>query len=492
MKNDEMVAHVQAQLRLAAQHQSEGRKAQTIAVLRQMLSLEAAGTFWGNVAHMLYQAADLDGAEAAARNFVTSCPAIPQAKSLLANILGDTGKVEEAVELARIVAQELSDLPAAHYALAENLARMNRMHEAIASFEKTLELDPAHVLALEYIAYIDKARDPQPDLERVQAMLASGKHAAATDAAALHYARATLLERQQDWGEAFEAYSDGARIMRNIETDNLAAMERYVGRLKKSFNAQFFADRSECGCDNERTIFIVGMPRSGTTLVETILASHSKVMAGGETSQLGTVTAGFGSFEPSDLARVDEQVARGQDLWAAMGRAYAQLQNLRFGSTGRVTEKNLGHHLMLGAIAMIARGAPIIYCQRDPVATAWSCFKTRFLRGNSWSYDFSSIARYQRLYADLMRHWLTVLPKATILEVDYESLVADPDSMIAKILAHAKLEFEETCLSPHESKVPIATASLAQVRQPIYTDSVSGWKQYETWLEPYLNDLRAD
>ena len=191
MNNEAMIAHVQAQLQLAAQLQAEGRKPQMIAVLRQMLSLQAQGTFWGEVAHRLYQAADLDSAEAAARKFVSTCPDIPQAQSLLAGILGDIGKLAEAISLAKKVVKKIPNTPAAHYSLGVQLARFNRVADAQAQFAKVLDLDADHVLAIEYLAYIGKHQAPEESLGIVNDLLDRQAYAGKPDAAALHYARRT-------------------------------------------------------------------------------------------------------------------------------------------------------------------------------------------------------------------------------------------------------------------------------------------------------------
>jgi hypothetical protein len=257
----------------------------------------------------------------------------------------------------------------------------------------------------------------------------------------------------------------------------------------KSFSADFFEANVDSRYVNSRPIFIVGMPRSGTTLVESIFASHSKVKAGGETKLLGLATMQYGSFEPRDLARFRDAISEGKKPWAEMGRELRRLQNQRYGKTGTITEKNLGHHFLLGVIAMVASGARIIYCTRDPIATAWSCYKIRFSNGNGWSYDFESIGRYHRLYRDLMSHWQQVLPDSPVLELAYENLVSSPAEMIPKILTHAKLAVEPACLTPHRAKMPVMTASVTQVRQPIQTGANLAWRQYESHLAPYLREL---
>lgn len=490
MNNEQMGAHVQAQLTKAQQLQAAGRRSEAVAVLRQMLTLQANGTFWGNVAQMLLQAADLDSALVAARKFVTTCPDNVQAKSLLANVLGDVGQLDEAVSLATKVAKHFSQVPLAHYSLGVLLSKAGRIKTARDSFSKSVSLDPDNALALEYLAYLDNGESTEKLLEQINAAFGHHGRGDPSGNAALHYSRATLLERQEKWDDAFDAYEAGAQLMKGNARLDLSAMERYIGRLKQTFSASFFEKNTARRHDNARPVFIVGMPRSGTTLVESVLASHSKVSAGGETALLGIATMPFGSFEPQDIARINDEIAAGQKPWSTMGQALQQLHNDRHGTRGRVTEKNLGHHLLLGVISMIAAGAQVIYCKRDPVATAWSCYKTRFMRGNGWSYDFPSIARYQQLYARTMAHWQNVLPGAPILELEYEDLVSKPSEIIPQILAHAGLTFEAACLSPHKSGMAVSTASLTQVRQPIHTSANLAWERYESRLAPYLDELR--
>ncbi len=492
MNNDQVSAQIRAELQNAQRLMAAGRRDDAMSALRKLRKTKAGGSFWGNIAQLQMQLSDLDGALVSARKFVSTCPQDVQAKSLLANVLADIGRLKEAIPLARQVAKRFPKLPAAHFSLGLFMARHGEIDRARESFLKALVAEPHHALSLEYLAYLAKD-DPSGALQS-QIDAALPWHEAQRNQeglAALHYARARLLEREENYDEAFDAYEAGAGIMRSALRQDLAAMERYVGRLKESFSARFFEDSAANRHANSRPIFIVGVPRSGTTLVESVLASQTKVNAGGETAQLGVVTAAYGSFEPPDLARIESSIAKGENPWASMGQALRQIHNDRYGARGRVTDKNLGHHFFLGAISMIAAGAKIIYCTRDPVATAWSCFKTRFTRGNGWSYDFPSIARYQRLYGQLMDHWIEVLPDSPILSVPYEDLVSRPDEVVPALLEHVNLDFQDACLEPHKSKMPVMTASLTEVRRPIYSDANRAWKRYESRLLPYLDELRS-
>lgn len=487
--NQANFANLQAGLNKAHQLLVSGRRPDAIAILRAMLKSQAAGPVWGNVSLLLMRAADYDSSLEAARKFVAACPGNIEATSLLANILANIGRLDEAITLATRVAKQAPRNPDTHYNLGIYFLRDGQIKHASRSFSKAVSLDPKHVLSLEYLAQLDPDESGSFVLQQIEDCLARNEPSDAASQAALQYGKATLLDRQQDWDQAFAAYEAGARLMNNMARTDLSAVEHFVATVKKSFSADFFEANRGSRYDNRRPVFIVGVPRSGTTLVESVLASHSKVKAGGETKLLGLATMKYGRFESTDLTRIREEICIGRKPWAEMGREFRRLQNQRYGKKGRITEKNLGHHFLLGVVAMIASGARIIYCTRDPIATAWSCYKVRFSNGNGWSYDFASIAHYQRLYRDLMSHWQQVLPDSSILELAYEDLVTNPEAMIPKILAHADLAVEPACLTPHHAKMPVITASVTQVREPIQTAPILAWRKYESHLAPYLEEL---
>ena len=484
-----MSAALQAELNKAHRLLASGRRADAVTILRSLLKAEAKGTIWGNIALLLMRLGDYDSSAVAGRRFLADSPDNIEATSLLANVLANIGKLDEAIALATRVCKKLPRNPAAHYNLGIYLSRDGRNERAIKSFSEAVSLDPGHALSLEYLAYLDPGESADRILEQIDTCLASVNRGDRNKQAALQYAKAVLLDRQQDWDRAFAAYEAGAGLMKDVARTDLDAFERYMESARESFSAKFFAANADARFENKRPIFIIGMPRSGTTLVESVFASHSKVTPGGETKLTGLATMRYDPFDPRALTQIESEIGAGKKPWADMGRELRRLQNQRYGKQGMVTEKNLGHHFLLGAIAMIASGARIIYCTRDPVATAWSCFKIRFSNGNGWSYDFESIGRYQRLYRETMSHWQRVLPDAPILEVAYEDLVGDPAHVIPTMLAHAGLAMEPGCLSPHRAEMAVMTASVMQVREPIRTDANLAWRNYEAHLAPYLDDL---
>lgn len=480
--NDQMAAHVRTRLAEAQRLVGLGKRSEALAVLRGMLPLKAMGTFWGAVAQQLFQLSDFAGAEKAARNFQKACPGDDKAALGLSMILADAGKLREALSFAQEALKLQPDDPVAHYCMGLILSRDNRIKSALKRFRRAVEIRPDYTDALEYIAYFSKDAPEQGDLQTIDDALASNAHKGQAGEAALWYARAAWLERGGNYDDAFSAYEEGARLMRAQRNLSITPMEGYVNRLKSSFSESFFTANQKHVYPNKSPIFVVGVPRSGTTLVETAIAAHSKVSSAGETTLVNLATLSYGSFEPVNLAQISAKLERGENPWMEMGLALKKSYADRVGRNRRVTEKNLGNHFLLGAIAIIASKAPIIYCVRDPAATAWSSFKTRFRSGNEWSYDFDSIVRYQELYSELMKHWQETLPGNPIFEVRYEDLVSRPKEVIPAVLSHAGLKFEHRCLSPHEASLPVMTASMAEVRQPIHTESISGWRRYEPQL----------
>lgn len=479
-------ARLQGQLETIRRSLVSGRRVDAITGLRSLLKKNLPGAAWSVVAQMLMRAGDIDSALEAARKFASGTPGNVEADSLLANLLADTGQLDASLKIARRVAKQLPGNADVHYNLGIYLSRAGQTMQARDSFREAVSLDPDHAFSIEYLASLDDGGASSDLLDLVEACLSRGNIENNAAKAALQYARAALLDRMEEYEQAFDAYEAGAELMKSVVQTDMDEVEGFVARLKKVFGSDFYDSHAKSSFGNTRPIFIVGMPRSGTTLVESVFASHSNVSAGGETGLLSLATMQHGSFGPRAITGIDSIISAGKKPWNDMGRELRRLHNVRYGTKKRLTEKNLGHHFHLGVIAMIAAGARIIYCTRDTTATAWSCFRNRFSNGNGWSYDFESIRRYQRLYGDLMEHWQAVLPDAPILEVSYEDFVNSPADLIPEMLAHSGLEMEQACLEPHLSKMPVATASVIQVRQPIHTDANSAWQRYRPQLERYF------
>ena len=256
-----------------------------------------------------------------------------------------------------------------------------------------------------------------------------------------------------------------------------------VDRLERRFTPDFFAANSAFGRDDDAPLLIVGLPRSGTTLVEQIISSHPRVAAGGERSFWVKRASAWGI---ADATYLSPEMAHG-----LAGEYLAQLR--RIGPTAtRITDKQPFNLLNLGIIHLLLPKARIIQCRRHPVDTCLSLYFTNFRQVIGFVTDKADLADGYQLYARLMDHWRTALPSDRFLEVHYEDLIADREAVTRQLVAFSGLEWCDSCLRPERNNRAVITASLWQARQPVYATSVERWRHYEPWLGELRRLLPAD
>jgi hypothetical protein len=255
------------------------------------------------------------------------------------------------------------------------------------------------------------------------------------------------------------------------------AQEAMFAHIRETYTPEILKELEGKGFDSDLPVFIVGMPRSGTTLTEQIISSHPNVYGAGELIEFGTVSKKFGDVTPDNAA--------------AMGEAYITALKTYdpSGNAKRITDKMPANFTHIGKILSILPQAKIIHCRRDPVDTCLSCFKQNFSRGQYWSYDLEDLAHHYDEYEKMMNYWRDVLGNQ-FLEIDYEDTVGDFENQARKLIDFVGLEWNNACLEPHKQKRDVLTASKAQVIQPVYKTSVKSWQNYETYLEPLMNALR--
>jgi hypothetical protein len=296
-----------------------------------------------------------------------------------------------------------------------------------------------------------------------------------------HYAKGTVLDRLGRLDEAFAEFAAGADLIRPSRTYDADADRREAEMLASEFS-RAAVDRiaSQIRTDSGRPILVTGLPRSGTTLVEQILASHSAVAGGGEMPFGSILTR---EIRGNSLFSLESFVAeRGADQ---LTRLYLHLGEERFGEGQRFVDKGLGNSRALGVLASVLPRAPIIWLRRDPLDCAWSCFRTFFSQGIEWSWSLADIAAHFSAEDRLYEHWRQVLGER-ILALSYEELAADPQAQTRRILAHVGLDPEPAMEAVHRTRRAVATASVAQVRQPIYRSAIGTAERYRAHLEPFI------
>lgn len=327
-----------------------------------------------------------------------------------------------------------------------------------------------------------RARNHLPQLNAAMARLGAERAPPA-----LHYALGKELEDLGDAAEAFAAYARGAAARKRALSYDASVDVEAMRAIEAAFGATFFAQR-QAGFEDEAPIFVVGLPRSGTTLVDRILSAHRDVESRGELNELAlAVTRAAGRS-----AGKSERIARAAAAnMTALGESYCRAVR-GAGATGRIfLDKTPLNFLYLGMIAKALPNAKIVHLTRHPMASGYAMLKTLFRMGYPFSYDQADIGRYIGGYRRLMRHWRAHMGER-ILDVAYEDIVADIEGQTRRMLTFCGLDWDAACVSFHENRQPSTTASAAQVRQPLYGGSVSQWRTHEASLAPLAHVLAQE
>lgn len=383
---------------------------------------------------------------------------------------------------ARATATEPQN-PAYWYNYSTALIALGRMDAAEQALDRTIALQGDDGDAWYNRATLRRQTAGRNHVDAIQAQLERCRHQPQSQVP-LYFA---LAKEQEDLGQhepAFTALQKGARMRRKMLSYRVADDEATMGELAAAFDADYFA-REQAACTDSRPVFVLGLPRSGTTLVDRILSSHSQIGSRGESSSLALNLM----RQAGTVASKAELIRRSIGLdKAALGDAFcAELPAL---GCARIIDKTPANFLYLGLVAKALPNARIIHLRRDPMDVCYAMYKTLFRMAYPFSYDLDDLARYWLAYDRLMKHWHKHLPAQQMLEVEYESLVHDPERVTRQMLAHLDMPFEPRCLAFDRNPAPSLTASAAQVRQPIYTSSVGLWRKYQTQLAPLAERLR--
>jgi tetratricopeptide (TPR) repeat protein len=364
--------------------------------------------------------------------------------------------------------------PDHHYLLGVALAKLGRLDEAVAHLDQAIAARPD---VPRY--YMARARFGLTEAHVAGLDAISADQLTVADRIDLYFARGRAYDMIGRYEAAFAAWQQGNALYRQGLAYDEAANLRLLDRLRHSR----IRDR-RFGSGSVRPIFIVGMPRSGSTLIEQILASHPMIYGAGEIDDFGTVLAHILDEMLGDP--IDHLVDPSDDLLVRIGPLYEKQLRELHPTAPCITDKTLGNFRFLGLIAEALPHARIIHARRDPLDCCFSSFAERFVAGQEFTFDLAELGRCYAAYRRLMAHWCDILPTGVMIEIDYEALVTDPETEARRMLDHVGLDWDPACLAFEQNPRPVRTASVVQVRRKIYRGAVGRATPYR----PFLQTLR--
>lgn len=403
------------------------------------------------------QAGQIEQALERYRKIISDHPGLVQAKYLLANLLKARGDFEQAAACYRQIMAQQPDYTQAHFTYSG-------VHEY-------RDRDDPHIGCM-----LDLYRqDDLPKEKKIQ----------------LAFALAKAFEDLADYPRAFEYLATGNRLRYETFNYTIDSDAELIQNIIDTFSADALARLRIDGEASNRPIFILGMPRSGTSLVEKILASHSAVYGAGELEYVYALGARL-FLKESLHYQFAPLGAYPQSAFRQLGQAYLQKINLLNDQASHITDKLPFNMMMIGLIRLALPNAKIIHCVRDARDTCLSIYRQNFATGNyRFAYDLRTVGQFHNLYRKLMKHWHNVFPGA-IYDIEYEALTRRPEQTIRRLLDACGLDWEQGCLDFYRSPGIVRTASFYQVRQPMYVSSVGLWENYREFLQPLLDVLQED
>jgi tetratricopeptide (TPR) repeat protein len=483
--------HVAAIRMLAEVAARLGRNEDAEALLARCLELAPGFTEARyNHATVLYRLTRAEEALAALEPLLAANSRHAGYRNLKAAVLGRLGDYAGAIALYEGVLAEHPNQPKGWMSLGHSYKTIGRQADSVAAYRKTLELAPQFGEAWWSLANLKTVKFSDDDIAAMRLQLAR-VDITDEDRFHLHYALGKALEDAGQPAASFEQYAAGATLRRagiDYEAEHTAAHAR---RSMAVFTAEFFAERQGWGCPAPDPIFIVGLPRAGSTLIEQILASHSLVEGTMELPDIIAIARRLGGRHrrESDGSYPEMVAGLTADEARALGEEYLERTRVQR-KTDRpfFIDKMPNNFAHVGLIRLILPNAKIIDARRHPLGCCFSAFKQHFARGQGFSYDLTDLGRYYADYVALMAHFDAVLPGA-VHRTLYERMIADPEGQVRSLLSYGGFEFEPGVMKFHENDRAVRTASSEQVRRPIFTDGLDQWRAFEPFLGPLKTAL---
>ena len=426
-----------------------------------------------------------------ARRLLSVAPGHPQWRRLYASACDGLGEYDEALRVYRQLLAETPGDAELQLSIAHLLkTRGSRADEAISAFRVAAALPQGAGGAFLALANMKSYRFTEGEIARMRAAEAAPE-APLAERCQLCFALGKALEDRQDYAASFEYYQRGNALKRSELMYKSEIAERNLRLQAEVCTSDFFAARRGYGCQRADPIFIVGLPRSGSTLIEQILSSHSQIDGTLELPEIPRLVHQFRNRVADEAPKYPAVLA---ELTASelreLGETYLEETRVYRHGAPFFIDKMPGNFRDIGFIHLILPNAKIIDARREPMACCFGNFKQLFVSGHEFTYDLADMGRYYRNYVELMDHWDRALP-GKVLQVRHEEVVDDLEGSVRRVLEFLGLQFEPACLEFHKTARGVRTLSSEQVRRPIYREGLHQWRKYEPWLGPLRTALRG-
>ena len=466
-------------------HHRAGRLPEAKAIYEQILSTHPTHPIaTHSLGLVAFQGGIYDVAEGLMRRAIKLRPDYGEAHHNLARLLEAIDDFDGSIKHYQRAVKIMPTNADSRYSLANVCKVAGRLEEAILHFRATIGINPRNGNAHRQMAMLVRHVEHDDDMKAMESLL-EDKSLADEPKMHVHFALGKSFEDIRNYGVAFRHFDSANRIMRQHMDFEISNWLHDVEKQKQVFTSALFQKFEAVGDQQAQPIFILGMPRSGTSLVEQIVASHDAVYGAGEVQTMNTAI-----MKSLDISRYPEVVVQTVgSVFEAMAAIYTdELSKLR-GDARFTTDKMPNNFKFIGMIKLMFPNARVIHCRRDPLDNCLSLYKNHFSRnGPYYSFDLVELGAYHNGYRDLMNHWQEVLP-GFIFNIDYEEIVADLEGQSRSLLKFCGLDWQPACLDFHNTRRNVRTASAAQVRRPIYRDSVRSWRHYEEQLAPLIEVL---
>jgi tetratricopeptide (TPR) repeat protein len=457
---------------------------------RSIASRPASAEAHNNLANILQKRSRYEEAIAHYKDAIRLKPAYVSAQRNLGDALQAQGSIDGAIVCYRAaLAIEARD-PTTLNRLASALLVAGRLDEASQAYETAIDIASENIGLQHNYAAVKPFADGDRRLARLEELHAREDQLSDAQRIVLHFTLGKAYADLKDPDRSFRHLNAGNRLKRQHVTYDERGTLMLMQRIGGAFTRDVLRARSNVGHDSEAPVFVIGMPRSGTSLVEQILASHPRIFGAGELNDfvdtMSDVAERRAGAYPDMLAKMS-----GEDL-AELGKTYVERVSRIGAAKDRIVDKLPSNFLFAGLIHLALPSARIIHVKRNAVDTCVSCYSLLFAEDQPFAYDLGELGRYYKAYEALMDHWRSVLPPERMLEVRYEDLVEDLEGQARRLVAHCGVEWDKRCLAFHETKRPVHTASLVQVRKSIYASSVGRSRLYGSRLKPLMDALEID